>query len=83
MTPANIELRLSLYSPPTGKESCNKHTKDMLMESTLEDLMQERHVQNLLGSVKHLKYADVDEFYKSLQFYVDSKEKVASAKTVG
>jgi len=49
----------------------------MLLESSVDD---ERHVQNLLGSVKHLEYADVDEFYRKLQFYVDSKEKIVSAK---
>jgi hypothetical protein len=59
----------------------HKHTKEMLIESSVADLMRVRHVQNLLGSVKHLNYSDVGEFYRKLQFYVDSKEKVISEKT--
>lgn len=54
----------------------HKHTKDDIVNSSVEELMEVRHVQNLLGSVKNINCSEPSEFYHKLQHYVDSKEKV-------
>lgn len=56
----------------------NTHTKDDLLDSSIEDLMREPKVRNLLGSTKTLNHPDSGSFYKRLQFFVDSKEKPMS-----
>jgi hypothetical protein len=50
-------------------------TKDDLIESSIEKLMTDQSVRGLLGTTKYVKDRYCDTFYKTLQHYVDSKEK--------
>ncbi|RDW67742.1 hypothetical protein BP6252_09138 [Coleophoma cylindrospora] len=50
-------------------------TKDDLAKSSVEDLMREPGVREVLGTTKHVENALPDMFYKALQSFVDSKEK--------
>lgn len=55
-------------------------TKEDLANSTVERLMQDVAVRNLLGSSKDFATGDPLHFYKSLQYFVDSKEKTTGDK---
>lgn len=57
-----------------------RHTKEDLAASSVEKLMREQHVRNVLGTTKHIAERDCNVFYKRLQHYVDSKEKNDSNK---
>ncbi|KAI4765676.1 hypothetical protein E4T52_09296 [Aureobasidium sp. EXF-3400] len=50
-------------------------TRDDLIESSIEKLMADHSVRGLLGTTKYVKDRHCDTFYKTLQHYVDSKEK--------
>ncbi|KAH0369733.1 hypothetical protein KCU65_g3085, partial [Aureobasidium melanogenum] len=50
-------------------------TRDDLTASSVEKLMADQSVRGLLGTTKYIKDRYCDTFYKSLQHYVDSKEK--------
>lgn len=47
----------------------------MLAESTVEELMREESVRQVLGTTKTFEKPRAELFYKELQLYVDSKEK--------
>lgn len=53
-------------------------TKDELARSSVEELMAEDCVRNVLGTTKNIEKSQADYFYRALQGYVDSKEKVCS-----
>jgi hypothetical protein len=53
-----------------------KRTRDSLSDCTVEDLMAERSVLAVLGTTKRIDTQYPNSFYKQLQRYVDSKEKV-------
>ncbi|KAM3081672.1 hypothetical protein ACMFMG_005123 [Clarireedia jacksonii] len=55
-------------------------TKEMLAESTVEELMREESVRNVLGTTKTFEKPRPESFYKELQRYVDSKEKSTGNK---
>ncbi|EHL03633.1 putative GTPase SLIP-GC [Glarea lozoyensis 74030] len=55
-------------------------TKEQLAESSVEQLMKEQAVQNVLGTTQKLEKRDSDVFYRALQYYVDSKEKSKKKK---
>ncbi|KAG9685146.1 hypothetical protein KCU95_g14552, partial [Aureobasidium melanogenum] len=55
-------------------------TRDDLTASSIEKLMADQSVRGLLGTTKYIKDRYCDTFYKSLQHYVDSKEKPELAK---
>jgi GTPase SAR1 family protein len=57
-----------------------KHTKDMLRNSTIEQLMNVPSVNNILGTVKRIQSSDCASFYQRLQLYVDSQQKPAGNK---
>lgn len=50
-------------------------TRDDLVASSIEELMSDHSVRGLLGTTKYIKDRHCDTFYKTLQHYVDSKEK--------
>ena len=50
-------------------------TRDDLVQSSIERLMADHSVQGLLGTTKYVKDRNCNTFYKTLQHYVDSKEK--------
>ena len=50
-------------------------TRDDLIESSIEKLMADHPVRGLLGTTKYVKDRHCETFYKTLQHYVDSKEK--------
>jgi ribosome biogenesis GTPase A len=50
-------------------------TKDMLASSTVEQLMNENGVKEILGTTKSITKRSSETFYRALQAYVDSKEK--------
>ncbi|KAH7117730.1 hypothetical protein B0J11DRAFT_90327 [Dendryphion nanum] len=52
-----------------------KISKDMLAECTVDKLISERSVRNVLGTEKCINSARPGSFYQELQRYVDSKEK--------
>lgn len=52
-----------------------KHSKEDLVESSVQALMQQQHVRNVLGTTQTIKEPICSIFYKRLQHYVDSKEK--------
>ena len=52
-----------------------KHTKDMLRNSTIEQLMNVSNVNGILGTVKRIQSRDCASFYQRLQHYVDSQQK--------
>ncbi|OCL10223.1 hypothetical protein AOQ84DRAFT_387654 [Glonium stellatum] len=51
-------------------------TKEMLAKSDVKSLMQDKSLLNILGTTKKISEADPEPFYRRLQTYVDSKEKV-------
>ena len=51
-------------------------TKEELARSSVADLMQEECVKNVLGTIKNIEKSQPEYFYRALQSYVDSKEKV-------
>ncbi|KAF2161710.1 hypothetical protein M409DRAFT_69524 [Zasmidium cellare ATCC 36951] len=53
----------------------HKHTRDMLANTTVASLMNQKHVKNVLGKVRTIRDPEPKAFYKHLQQYVDSKEK--------
>lgn len=52
-----------------------RHTREDLASSSVEELMVDHSVRNVLGTTRYIKDRYCDTFYKSLQHYVDSKEK--------
>ncbi|KAF2817072.1 uncharacterized protein BDZ99DRAFT_373364 [Mytilinidion resinicola] len=50
-------------------------TKDMLAGSTVESLLRDKSVMNVLGKTRKIFESQPDRFYSQLQHYVDSKEK--------
>ncbi|KAL5121484.1 hypothetical protein ACEQ8H_000556 [Pleosporales sp. CAS-2024a] len=54
-----------------------KKTRDSLGDCTVESLMSEQSVLAVLGTTKKINSAYPDSFYRQLQKYVDSKEKVS------
>ncbi|RHZ70209.1 hypothetical protein CDV55_107798 [Aspergillus turcosus] len=57
-----------------------KFTREMLQNSSVEQLMRHHNVQNVLGSKREIAESDSLRFYKKLQFFVDSKEKTTGEK---
>jgi GTPase Era involved in 16S rRNA processing len=57
-----------------------KFTREMLQNSSVEQLMRHPNVQNVLGSKREIAESDSLRFYKKLQFFVDSKEKATGEK---
>jgi len=57
-----------------------KHTKDMLRNSTTEQLMDVPSVKGILGTVKRIQSRDCASFYQRLQHYVDSQQKPNGSK---
>ncbi len=57
-----------------------KLSRDDLANSTIEKLMEDSVVQSVLGTVRDIKESDPEKFYRRLQHYVDSKEKVTAEK---
>jgi hypothetical protein len=55
-------------------------TRDDLIESSIERLMADQSVRGLLGTTKYVRDRHCDTFYKTLQHYVDSKEKLELTK---
>lgn len=55
-------------------------TKDMLVDSSVDALLKEKAVRQVLGTMQTISEARPESFYKRLQEYVDSKEKVTSAE---
>ena len=53
-----------------------KKMGDDLSKSSIETMMKEPDVQELLGTTRTIDEADCGRFYKRLQHYVDSREKV-------
>ncbi|KAK4507357.1 hypothetical protein PRZ48_001092 [Zasmidium cellare] len=53
----------------------HKHTREMLANTSVASLMNQKHVKNVLGRVRTIREGDPKQFYKHLQQYVDSKEK--------
>ncbi len=52
--------------------------KDELAHSTVEELMKEPGVKNVLGTIRKIEESQPEFFYRALQSYVDSKEKVCT-----
>jgi len=50
-------------------------TREDLVNSSIEKLMADHSVRGVLGTTKYVKDRSCDTFYKTLQHYVDSKEK--------
>jgi GTPase SAR1 family protein len=59
-----------------------KHTKDMLRNSTIEQLMNVPSVRGILGTIKRIQSRDCENFYQRLQLYVDSQQKPNDNKGV-
>ncbi|PKX89180.1 uncharacterized protein P174DRAFT_425115 [Aspergillus novofumigatus IBT 16806] len=57
-----------------------KFTREMLQNSSVEQLMWHRNVQNVLGSTREIAESDSLRFYKKPQFFVDRKEKTTGEK---
>jgi hypothetical protein len=57
-----------------------KFTREMLQNSSVEQLMRHPNVQKVLGSKREIAESDSLRFYKKLQFFVDSKEKTTGEK---
>ncbi|KAI5247236.1 hypothetical protein E4T43_02175 [Aureobasidium subglaciale] len=55
-------------------------TREDLVASSIEKLMTDHSVRGLLGTIKYVKDRHCDTFYKTLQHYVDSKEKPETTK---
>ncbi|KAH6709607.1 Dynamin family-domain-containing protein [Leptodontidium sp. MPI-SDFR-AT-0119] len=56
-------------------------TRDDLAHSSVEDLMKEDCVRNVLGTIKKIEKSQPEYFYRALQSYVDSKEKSTEDKS--
>ena len=65
-------LTLSLVYP--------QKTKEELASSSVEDLMSDPAVKNVLGTTKRVERPEAFSFYRALQHYVDSKEKSTETK---
>jgi hypothetical protein len=50
-------------------------TKDDILKSSVEHLMQEPAIRDVLGTTRKIHEAKLESFYNSLQHYVDSREK--------
>ena len=59
-----------------------KHTKSMLRNSNIEQLMNVPGVSAILGTVKQIRSRDCASFYQRLQHYVDSQQKTNGSKGV-
>lgn len=57
-----------------------KITKESLEKYSIHNLMSEKDVLDVLGTTKKIRTAQPGSFYKELQRYVDSKEKVTKDK---
>lgn len=57
-----------------------KFTREMLQNSSVEQLMRHPNFQNMLGSKREIAESNSLRFYKKLQFFVDSKEKTTGKK---
>ncbi|TVY91113.1 Nuclear GTPase SLIP-GC [Lachnellula willkommii] len=55
-------------------------TKEELASSSVEELMNDPAVRNVLGTTKKVERPEPLSFYKALQHYVDSKEKSTETK---
>ncbi|TVY22282.1 Nuclear GTPase SLIP-GC [Lachnellula hyalina] len=55
-------------------------TKEELASSSVEDLMSDPAVKNVLGTTKRVERPEAFSFYRALQHYVDSKEKSTETK---
>ncbi|KAF2102156.1 hypothetical protein NA57DRAFT_35654, partial [Rhizodiscina lignyota] len=53
-------------------------TKEMIAESSVEQLLRHSDVRAVLGTTKTIEQDESGPFYKHLQLYVDSKEKVSN-----
>jgi hypothetical protein len=79
---AYAKIKAGQYSIPFNIVPANifsvypHRTKDELASCTAEELMQEPSVKAVLGTTKNIAKRDPDLFYRALQHYVDSKEKV-------
>jgi hypothetical protein len=51
-------------------------TKEMLANSDVRSLMRDQSLLNILGTTKKISEAHPEPFYRCLQHYVDSKEKI-------
>ncbi|KAF2179023.1 hypothetical protein K469DRAFT_597528 [Zopfia rhizophila CBS 207.26] len=58
-------------------------TKDMLAQCDVRSLMAENSVLDVLGTTKKIAEARPEPFYKQLQHFVDSKEKVTGKEKKG
>jgi hypothetical protein len=63
-----LNLMLALVYP--------QKTKDQLAICSVDELIKEPGVKAILGSTKKIAVGNAETFYRSLQHYVDSKEKV-------
>lgn len=55
-----------------------KHSRDDLVASSIEKLMHEEHVRKVLGTTQSIAESSSEGFYKCLQRFVDSKERVGT-----
>jgi hypothetical protein len=55
-------------------------TKDELAASSIETLMRDPAVKNVLGTTKKVEKGESSSLYRTLQLYVDSKEKSTETK---
>ena len=53
----------------------NKYTNEMLAQSSIDALMENKNVSAVLGTTKRINAQDPSSFYDRLQHYVDSREK--------
>lgn len=53
----------------------NKKTREMLSNSSVQTLMNDKKVRSVLGTTRKINARDPSTFYKSLQRIIDSKEK--------
>ncbi|KAK3067558.1 hypothetical protein LTR53_015506 [Teratosphaeriaceae sp. CCFEE 6253] len=53
----------------------HEHTKEMLANASVDQLMRIKKVRSVLGTTKTFNQNDPGEFYRRLQGFVDSKEK--------
>jgi hypothetical protein len=57
-----------------------KKTKEMLVDTCVANLMAEKSVLNVLGTIERINEKTAEPFYRQLQRFVDSKEKVTGKK---
>ena len=60
-----------------------KYTREMLQQSSVDELMKHENVQNILGQKRQITESESHAFYKRLQFFADSKEKTTNEKVKG